>query len=134
MAPPALTFLAISAVTAEAVGAAAWVRWRFMRCRIDGRSMSPTLADGDWIIADRGSHRDYRPQAGDVVIARDPRDTTHLLAKRIDHIDLHGQVWLLGDNVAESTDSRTFGPVRINAIVARVRWRYFPLSRAARID
>ena len=96
--------------------------------------MSPTLANGDWVIADRGSYRDYRPRAGDVVIVRDPRDTSHLLVKRIDLVDLHGQIWLLGDNTAESTDSRTFGPVGRDAVVARLRCRYFPFSRAARIE
>jgi len=39
-------------------------------------------------------------------------------------------VWLEGDNPDRSTDSRTTGPVRRDAVVGIVRARYWPPRRA----
>jgi nickel-type superoxide dismutase maturation protease len=125
---------AVVSMAIEAIGFVFWVRWRFLRCSVEGESMLPSLVPGDWLIADRGAYRDYRPQAGHVVLARDPRDPERLLVKRIDHIDLHGGVWLAGDNAAASTDSRVFGAAPLGAIVGRVRWRYWPIGRLLIID
>ena len=132
--PPLLRAAAIIPVAIEAVGFALWVRWRFIRCSVEGDSMQPLLAPGNWLIADRGAYRDYRPRTGDVVLARDPRESERLLVKRIDHVDLHNKVWLAGDNPVASTDSRVFGAVPRDGIVGRVRWRYWPLARVAVVD
>jgi len=97
---------------------------RFTRFEVIGRSMAPTLEPGDWLLAERRR----RPIAGDIVLARDPRDPARTLVKRVAAVDADG-VWLAGDNPAESTDSRTFGPVPRSNIIARVRWRYWPDPR-----
>jgi signal peptidase I len=44
------------------------------------------------------------------------------------------EVFLLGDNRAESVDSRTFGPVRLNRVVGPVLVRYWPPGRYGRVD
>ena len=49
------------------------------------------------------------------------------MIKRIQAIDQKGNVILAGDNPDASTDSRHFGPVTRALILARVRWRYWPL-------
>lgn len=131
--PPWLWAAALITPAVELLAFVLWARWRFMRCSVEGDSMRPLLAPGEMLVADRGVYRDYRPAAGDVVLARDPRDPVRLLVKRIDHLDLHGNAWLLGDNAAASTDSRVFGAVPLDAIAARVRWRYWPLSRIGRV-
>lgn len=95
--------------------------------------MLPTLAPGDWVVVDRGPFRDYRPRPGDVILGRDPRAPEREIVKRVDHIDLHGAAWLLGDNPAESTDSRQFGALPPGAAAGRVRWRYWPPSRISRV-
>ena len=95
--------------------------------------MLPTLAPGDWLIVDRGPVRGYRPRPGHVVIASDPRAPEREIVKRVDHIDIHGASWLLGDNPADSTDSRHFGAVPGELVTGRVRWRYWPLSRMSRV-
>ena len=40
------------------------------------------------------------------------------------------QYFLLGDNRAHSTDSRTFGPVMENQIAGKALLRYWPIKRA----
>jgi nickel-type superoxide dismutase maturation protease len=91
--------------------------------------MEPTLREDDWIIVDRRAYRAARPRVGDVVLARDPRDATRELVKRVARVDLHGDAWLLGDNGPRSTDSRVFGAVPTEAITGQVRMRYWPAPR-----
>jgi nickel-type superoxide dismutase maturation protease len=64
---------------------------------------------------------------GDVVVARRPDRRDVEMVKRIQAIDQNGALFLTGDNPAMSTDSRTFGPVPRDLVLARVRWRYWPL-------
>jgi nickel-type superoxide dismutase maturation protease len=66
-------------------------------------------------------------QVGDVVVARRPDRLEVEMIKRIQAIDQKGNVILAGDNPDASTDSRHFGPVTRALILARVRWRYWPL-------
>ena len=55
---------------------------------------------------------------GDVVLARDPRDS-RVIIKRISQIE-HDAFFLVGDNEQESTDSRVFGFVSKKHILAKV--------------
>jgi len=50
-------------------------------------------------------------RAGDVVVARRPDRPEIDMVKRVQSIDASGALFLVGDNPAASTDSRTFGPV-----------------------
>ncbi|MGH2634138.1 MAG: nickel-type superoxide dismutase maturation protease [Tepidiformaceae bacterium] len=118
----------LGAATASAI----YLFRRFDRYAVDGRSMLPTLQEGDWVIVDRRAYPGV-PGPGDVVVARDPREPTRLVFKRVNHIDLHKRAWLLGDNSEESTDSRVFGGVAQDAVLGKVRWRYWPPGRAGRV-
>ena len=40
-----------------------------------------------------------------------------------------GEVWTMGDNRPASSDSRTYGPDRIDAIIGKVILRFWPLDR-----
>jgi nickel-type superoxide dismutase maturation protease len=66
-------------------------------------------------------------RVGDVVVARRPDRPDLEIIKRIKAIDAAGAIFLAGDNPASSTDSRQFGAVTRQHILARVRWRYWPL-------
>ena len=76
--------------------------WPLHLYRVAGESMLPTYKPNDTLL---GWHW-FRPRVGQVVVARRGRP----LIKRITKIE-PGRVWLQGDNLVGSTDSRHFGPV-----------------------
>jgi signal peptidase I len=137
-----------------AVAAAVWwVRSRLLLVTIDGRSMEPSLHDGDRVLVWRTSAD--RIRRGEIVIVAEPRSIfaaaqggPGLTVKRVaacagdpvpemtrtDHLAPgfadgcgrtvpSGTVVLLGDNPAESIDSRHYGPVPSDLILGRVRRR-----------
>ena len=74
---------------------------------------------------------DGRVYADDVLLAELPSDA----GRRIDRADVDGrrewwngpdEYFVLGDNPAHSTDSRTFGPVSAERIIGRVWLRIWP--------
>ena len=88
--------------------------------------MAPRLRAGALVIAEPlDGAAVLRP--GDVVVARRPDRPQLEIIKRIQAIDGNGAIFLVGDNPSSSTDSREFGPVSREQIVARVLWRYWPL-------
>jgi signal peptidase I len=138
----------VSAVTVVGL-ALAWARRRWLIVTVDGVSMSPTLTPGDRLLARRAPPAVIR--TGDIVVAErpagsmwttDPQATVRRwMIKRAVAVpgdpvprtripalahDGHGAVprgmyVLLGDNLADSFDSRIFGYVpatRILGVVA----------------
>jgi nickel-type superoxide dismutase maturation protease len=88
--------------------------------------MAPRLRPGALVVAEPlDDTAVLRP--GDVVVARRPDRPQLEIIKRIHSIDAAGTIFLVGDNVAASTDSRDFGVVTRDQVLARVRWRYWPL-------
>jgi len=87
--------------------------------------MGPLLPAGSRVIAAL-----YQPGAvlrvGDVVLARRPDRPEVEIVKRIEALD-GDRVVLAGDNRVESTDSLVFGPVDRSAVIAVIRWRYWPI-------
>ncbi len=90
--------------------------------------MEPAYHAGDRLIVSRLAHIFRAPKAGDVVVVRDPELPSRHLVKRIDAVldNRPGQrrYFLIGDNAAESRDSRHFGAVTRRHIVGRVWFRY----------
>jgi signal peptidase I len=135
----------------------------FTPYRVEGPSMTPTYADGDWVWMWRAAYglraggsyviRWSYPRAGQAVAARNPLDG-RLVVKRCAAVEgsplsvasgrlsiagrdlpvssdqaFHllgmsrvppGTVFLLGDNPAQSQDSREYGPLPVAAIVGMV--------------
>jgi len=87
--------------------------------------MAPRLPSGALVVA-RRIDRMTLLRVGEVVVARRPDRPELEIIKRIQAIDGNGAIFLVGDNPSSSTDSRQFGAVTREQIVARVRWRYWP--------
>ncbi len=112
-----------------------FLRWKPFRVEISGPSMAPTLLAGDWALAVKPG----RIQHGDVVVIEHPLRPGFEMVKRIvcvpDELAPDGRIleedewWVEGDNRAESTDSRHFGPVSTSGVEAKVRLIYWPPSR-----
>jgi len=86
--------------------------WLFIR-RVVGASMAPKLQPGQLIIA---TSLFRRLRTGQVVVVH---TNNRELIKRIERID-HDKLFVIGDNLAQSTDSRQFGWLDRRAVVGRV--------------
>lgn len=116
----------MSAAAAGLAGAAA-----LPRVVVAGRSMVPFLLPGDRLLVVR-LPRWWPLQAGWLVAVRDPRQPERLLVKRLS-LAGPGTVVVLGDNPAESTDSRVLGPLPRRSVVGVAWYRYGPPERAGRL-
>lgn len=111
-----------------------------------GPSMLPTLnVYGDFLGVDKWNGKHGRGcQAGDIIVAIKPGTTTLRIAKRIIGIpgDIvckdplmnpcefikvpEGHVWVMGDNLPYSLDSRNYGPLPMALIKGKVICRVLP--------
>ncbi len=82
--------------------------------------MLPTYRDGDAVLVDAGVYVDLVPRPGDVVLAAHPFHTDVRMIKRVQRITPDGRIFVVGDNPAESTDSRTFGALQPSQILGRL--------------
>lgn len=116
-----------------------------------GDSMAPSLQPGDRVLVDLWTFRQRLPRRGEVVLLQGPLPAEPVLIKRVTDFppgarrelrgrlwpgreaEHDGAVWVRGDNVEHSVDSRSFGPVPAERVRGRVIFRYWPLSRAGPI-
>ena len=82
----------------------------------EGKSMNPTLKDGEVVLVDR----EAKIEVGDIVIAKHPFEQNSEVVKRIERINERGDYFLVGDNLEESSDSRHFGAVAREYIKGKV--------------
>lgn len=76
--------------------------------------MLPTLRPGQVVVFTRGR----KPTVGDIVmISHDGLEKIKRIARQE-----HGRVYVLGDNPAASTDSRTFGWIGEEHIAGVLQW------------
>ncbi len=86
---------------------------------VHGRSMLPTLRDGDRLLVLHGG----RPRPGRGVVVRLPDGV--VAVKRAVRREAGGW-WVESDNAAEGVDSRTVGVIGDEQVVARVLLRIWP--------
>jgi signal peptidase I len=116
----------------------------FQIIHVDGKSMQPTLMKGDFALVNCYSYIFRDPQKEDIVLVKrkptHPSDNINLSIKRItgihgdtvqfqnatlsskkDTVTLsEGEYFLVGDNAANSYDSRHYGAVTDSAIIGKV--------------
>jgi phage repressor protein C with HTH and peptisase S24 domain len=95
---------------------------RLGRVLVRGRSMEPTLYDGDHLVVVYGG----RPRPGRLAVVRLPG--APLSVKRLAFHDGDGW-WVERDNPAEGVDSWQVGAVPDAGVVATVLVRSWPLRR-----
>lgn len=82
----------------------------------EGKSMNPTLKDGEVVLVDR----EAEIEVGDIVVAKHPFEKNVELVKRVERINEQGNYFLIGDNLEDSNDSRHFGAVSREYIKGKV--------------
>jgi phage repressor protein C with HTH and peptisase S24 domain len=100
---------------------------RYGMAVVHGRSMEPTLSDGDRLLVVYAA----APAAGDVVLAQFA-DGTVAVKRAAEQRSLRSGGpgwWLLSDNPEEGIDSRHRGPVPNEYVLAVVRLRLWPSPR-----
>lgn len=128
------------ALLAAAVATSAWLALRVVNRatrRVAGRSMRPTLDDGDLVLTLPSWARDLR--TGRVVVVRDPRRPERATVKRIAATEggwaslpdgpgrvPPDRVAVRGDDPSASTDSRSYGPVPVDLVERHVVARLWP--------
>jgi nickel-type superoxide dismutase maturation protease len=125
-------FVALALGIAVAYG---FLRWRPFRVEVEGSSMAPTLESGDWAVA----VAPRRVRRGEIVVVEHPERPGFDLVKRVTAVSGDrapsgvllgvGWVWVEGDHADGSTDSRAFGPVRMEGVRGIVRAVWRPRSR-----
>lgn len=92
---------------------------------VTGPSMAPTLLHGDWLLIQYVADAQDEIREGDVVVLRHPLQQDLLIVKRA--VRRRGKGWwVLGDNVFVENDSREFGAVPDELVLARGRGRFRP--------
>lgn len=86
--------------------------------------MVPTLIDGDMVLLADVSGSDVAI-AGQLVVVNHPSQPA-LIIKRVERIESDGSLYVVSDNRADGTDSRSFGAVSASGLVGTVE---FCLSR-----
>ena len=90
---------------------------------VRGRSMQPTLYDGDRLLVRHGR----QPRAGGLVVVRLPNGV--VAVKRAVRREPAGW-WVKRDNPTEGVDSRRVGVIADEDVLARVYGRVWPLRRS----
>ena len=83
--------------------------------------MQPTLEPGDRVLVRRLGRKGQKPAPSleSVVVTWHPQRSKLRLIKRLKSVEETG-LWLLGDNPAESTDSRQLGAIPTSLLIGEV--------------
>ncbi len=87
-----------------------------MKVVIHGNSMSPALKNGDEVTFD--TYKKQSIKIGDILFVNHPYSINKKIVKRVSKIKGDSLYFLEGDNAYESSDSKTFGYISREGIIA----------------
>lgn len=87
--------------------------------RAEGRSMEPFINDNQYFLVVKLPLLWSEPEVGDVVQLLVP-DSNELLVKRVTAKPSEDEYYVIGDNLAQSRDSRDFGTIKRTKILGKV--------------
>lgn len=88
----------------------------FSRFTVSGNSMYPTLKPSQSVISSNWHYFFKRPKKGDIVVLK---QKGRFIVKRLQKVsDRH--IFVVGDNLNESTDSREYGVIDKNNLIGKV--------------
>ncbi|KAI4298240.1 hypothetical protein L6164_031821 [Bauhinia variegata] len=112
-----------------------------------GPSMLPTLGSTNYLIYETISTRCDNIRPGDIVIVRSVENPRKYTTKRLIGMEgdtvtylvdpkesdkcetvviPKGHIWVQGDNIYDSNDSRKFGPVPYGLLIGKAFWKIWP--------
>jgi len=99
-----------------------------------GDSMQPTLHPNDRVLVSKRAYLHRTPEVGDIIVFTPPgEDPPNVVIKRVAAVG-EGVVFVLGDNLPQSEDSRVYGPVPLDRVRGKVVWVFWPWHRRQRIE
>ena len=101
-----------------------WLLRQRKRLKVTGKSMLPLLQPGEEILINPYSYYKTLPKINDVIVTTHPLYSELTIIKRVTAIDNDGNCFLIGDNLAASTDSRHWGVVNYKNLIGRVTSRF----------
>jgi len=101
-----------------------WFLKHRQRFKVMGNSMSPLLKPGEEILVATRAYRKSLPKIGDVVVLKHPGQNYLTIVKRIIDIDINHNCFLVGDNLAQSVDSRHWGSIKSSNLIGKVTSRF----------
>ena len=108
--------------------------------------MLPCLSQGDLVLTTSLTRAFHR---GDIIVFTHRNNQNNFSVKRIiampgDKFQYYNesqkitldsdQIFVLGDNIVDSLDSKQFGPIKINQIYTKVIFRVWPLKKIGLIS
>lgn len=82
--------------------------------------MLPLLKPGDEILINPYAYQQSLPEIGDIVVTIHPQKDNLAIVKRVTAIAPDDNYFLTGDNLDASTDSRTWGTIKLQNIIGKV--------------
>ncbi len=95
---------------------------------VAGRSMEPTLYDGDRLLVHYGA----APRPGRLAVVRLPGDRPIAVKRLVAKVEAGW--WVERDNPAEGVDSWLVGAIPEGDVLACALWRVWPLRRGGRAN
>lgn len=91
--------------------------------KVEGHSMEPTILNGQSVFASSIPYLFVKPRIGDIAVVKQIyKYTSMLVIKRIREIK-GNKFYVLGDNKLDSSDSRKYGWIDRDQIVAKVIYK-----------